>query len=252
MPDERKPINFKIELTPEGALSTPERKSALERIRDATEKIRSLDTDNLRRDELGTTYNFADAIPAVGQLLELLCKALEGDVYQMPLSGLLVTANALDKFLNVVVQVERFQPTGENPGAAHESLLTDLRGSYDRYIADIAPWLGFVATRGNGPQKQSLAPASTLRDRIVPPAPPTNSPTDCAQASNRRTWADLLERTFAVDVLRCPHCGDRRRRIALITDPFICRKLLRHIGARHEPLPLAPARPPPQQSLHFA
>ena len=62
-----------------------------------------------------------------------------------------------------------------------------------------------------------------------------------------------LERDSGViDVLRCHHCGDRRRRIDVITDPLTCRKLLRHIGARYDPLLLAPARPPPQQTLHFA
>ncbi len=101
----------------------------------------------------------------------------------------------------------------------------------------------------------SLAPASTLRDRIVPrrAAPPrANSPTGCDASPHRRSWAELFERTFAEDVLRCPRCGGRRHRIATITDPLVARRILRHIGARHEPLPLAPARPPPQGVLSFA
>lgn len=101
----------------------------------------------------------------------------------------------------------------------------------------------------------SLAPASTLRDRIVPRpiAPPrADSPTSCDASPHRRSWAELLERAFAEDVLRCPRCGGRRHRIATITDPLVARRILRHIGARYEPLPLAPARPPPQGVLSFA
>ena len=100
----------------------------------------------------------------------------------------------------------------------------------------------------------SLAPASTLRDRVVPRGGETRA---CHQrpgdepADRRPTWAELLERTFAEDVLRCPDCGGRRRRIAIVNDPLVARRILRHIGARHQPLELAPARPPPQGTLIF-
>lgn len=82
----------------------------------------------------------------------------------------------------------------------------------------------------------SLAPASTLGDRIVPRRPirlgdEAASPTDCELASRRRSWAELLERTTE-DVLRCPRVGGRRHRIATITDPLVARKILAQIGAR--------------------
>ena len=98
-----------------------------------------------------------------------------------------------------------------------------------------------------------LAPASPLRDSVVPRSPEQRPPTDegdpCARAK-RRSWAELLERTFAVDVLRCPKCGGRRHRIATITDPLVARKILLHLGLRAEPPELAPARPEPQ--MRFA
>ena len=97
-----------------------------------------------------------------------------------------------------------------------------------------------------------LAPASSLRDRVVPRAAPAGQSSDaCDAAARRRTWAELLERVFAEDVLRCPRCGGRRHRVATITDPLVIRRILRHIGARHEPWPLAPARPPPQSVMQF-
>ncbi len=64
-----------------------------------------------------------------------------------------------------------------------------------------------------------LAPAASWRDRIVPgPRAPRASGHGCATASDRRySWAELLRRVFAVDVLRCA-CGARRRVIAMITE----------------------------------
>ena len=68
--------------------------------------------------------------------------------------------------------------------------------------------------------------------------------------AQRQSWAELLQRTFAVDVLRCPTCGGRRHRVATLTDPLIARRILKHLRLRAEPPPLAPARPEPQ--LRFA
>ena len=49
-------------------------------------------------------------------------------------------------------------------------------------------------------------------------------------------------RSFAVDVLTCPHCGGRRKLIALLTDGLVVRKILDHLGLPTEPPNLAPAR----------
>ena len=44
------------------------------------------------------------------------------------------------------------------------------------------------------------------------------------------TWAALMHRAFAIDVLACPHCGSRLRLIATLHDPAVIRKLLAHLG----------------------
>lgn len=49
----------------------------------------------------------------------------------------------------------------------------------------------------------------------------------CAKAP-RQIWAELLRRTFAVDVLRCPRSGGRRHRVATLTDPLVARRILHH------------------------
>lgn len=114
-----------------------------------------------------------------------------------------------------------------------------------------------------------LAPASAWRDLVVPkraPAPtsPTcgplapNSPTapstsDRSRSHPRRsTWAELLHRVFAVDVLICPHCGGPRRFIAQLTDPIFACKILAHLGRPTEPArPARLASPPTRLDLGF-
>ena len=47
---------------------------------------------------------------------------------------------------------------------------------------------------------------------------------------------------MALDPLRCPVCQNPMRVIAIIDDPRTVEKILRHLGAWHDP----PARHPPQ------
>ena len=53
-------------------------------------------------------------------------------------------------------------------------------------------------------------------------------------------------RSFAIDVLTCPHCAGPRKLIALINDGLVVRKILAHLGLPTEPPPMAPARAPPE------
>ena len=52
--------------------------------------------------------------------------------------------------------------------------------------------------------------------------------------------AKLMRRTFAIDVLRCTHCGGRLRLRAAITDKATARKILEHLGL---PADVVTARP---------
>ena len=99
-----------------------------------------------------------------------------------------------------------------------------------------------------------LAPAFALRDLVVPKRAPAPSSHPCgplapnspaapsASARSRSTWAELLRRVFALDVLTCPHCGGPRSIIAQLTDPIVVRKILTHLGHPTEPPRSAPAR----------
>jgi hypothetical protein len=60
-----------------------------------------------------------------------------------------------------------------------------------------------------------------------------------------QAWAALMQRTFDFDVLACRRCGGRLRPVALIQQPEVIQRILRHLGLPTEtPSPL-PARAPP-------
>ena len=112
-----------------------------------------------------------------------------------------------------------------------------------------------------------LSPASKWRSLVVPPPPCEDEPAKSEEAepppeeaataksdapskppthrSGWRPWAELMQRTFAVDVEKCPSCSGRMKLRALVTRPASVRRLLRHLGEPIEAPTLAPARDPP-------
>ena len=84
-------------------------------------------------------------------------------------------------------------------------------------------------------------PASTTVLSIPSPAPNTETEPSARTQRQRLSWAQLLARVFLIDVLRCPHCGGRRRILSFITDPRTVRRILAHLELPTDPPPLAPA-----------
>jgi hypothetical protein len=68
----------------------------------------------------------------------------------------------------------------------------------------------------------------------------SDAPRDAASgrpAPRRLSWAELLQRVFELDALRCPRCGARMRLLAAIEDPDVARRILACLDL--------PARAPP-------
>ena len=78
-----------------------------------------------------------------------------------------------------------------------------------------------------------------LPSELVPHRPGVSPPPSLKLPSKR--WRDLILRVWHVDPLRCPVCQNPMRVLAVIDDPRVVEKILRHLGAWHDP----PARPPP-------
>ncbi|QDV08003.1 Putative transposase [Planctomycetes bacterium Poly30] len=116
-----------------------------------------------------------------------------------------------------------------------------------------------------------LAPASSLRDLVVPRPVVRKEPKevdvadeDAAKSAGEPSkdqryicWADLLKRVFSEDVLSCPRCRGRRHMISVITDPETARKVLEGVRAAarrssdslggRDPSSPGPSRSPPAE-----
>jgi hypothetical protein len=97
-----------------------------------------------------------------------------------------------------------------------------------------------------------LASASPWRPRIAPPRkpPPSAAETQDAELSAKhacryRPWAELLKRTFDIDVLECPKCHGRMKLLAMITDGASVARYLTKLGEPTDVPGRSPSRGPP-------
>jgi hypothetical protein len=111
-----------------------------------------------------------------------------------------------------------------------------------------------------------FAPAHRYRSAIVPagateahattsaasPADATVETVDSATAPpprpTRLSWAALLRRVFAIDILRCDRCGGAMKIIAVIPESSVADKILDHLGLE---LPASRATGPPLSGPHL-
>jgi hypothetical protein len=97
-----------------------------------------------------------------------------------------------------------------------------------------------------------LAPNAKWRREVVDfgrskaASNPSSSTAGKVAGARNRTWAELMRRGLAIDVLECPDCGGRMRFVAAIMLSSAIRRILRHLGLLSDPVKLAPARAPPQ------
>jgi hypothetical protein len=88
---------------------------------------------------------------------------------------------------------------------------------YSGVLASASPWCQRIGPHPAKPQE---------------PAKADDKPAPKRKRGGYRSWADLLRRTFAIDVLECPRCKGRRKLVALVTEP---RSIARFLTALGEP-----------------
>jgi hypothetical protein len=97
-----------------------------------------------------------------------------------------------------------------------------------------------------------LAPASRWRSRIAPVRKPSSRAAEIHDADplpkharSYRAWAELLKRTFDIDVLDCANCHGRMKLLAMITDAKSVQRFLAKLGEPTEVPGRSPSRGPP-------
>ena len=54
----------------------------------------------------------------------------------------------------------------------------------------------------------------------------------------RQLWVTLLKKVWNIDALKCPKCGGQMKVISFIDQPFVIRRILKHLDLWEDPRPL--------------
>jgi hypothetical protein len=108
---------------------------------------------------------------------------------------------------------------------------------YSGVLASASPWRSRI-----GPRPETTAAAATTTNTHAPTRTPAST---LRHTSRYRPWAELLKRTFGIDVLQCPSCKGRMKLVAMLTEP---KSVLRYLASVGEPTDVptrSPRRGPP-------
>jgi hypothetical protein len=97
--------------------------------------------------------------------------------------------------------------------------------------------------------RPAASPCVTGRDALAGGPPGPEDP-QLPPRARRLSWAELMRRIFAVDVLECPRCRGRMRIVAAIDQPEVIAKILTHLGLPARAPPARPARADRLDPLH--
>ena len=91
-----------------------------------------------------------------------------------------------------------------------------------------------------------LASASPWRSRLTPEVPAASEESSPhGRYRGYRPWAELLWRTFAIDVLVCPTCQGRMKLLAVVRNPVSIGRYLKAAGEPTDAPSRSPNRGPP-------
>ena len=106
---------------------------------------------------------------------------------------------------------------------------------YSGVLASASPWRSRI-----GPRPK---PTTETGDTTEPAA--SHAPSKPKRTRGDRPWAELLARTFALDVLACSKCGGRRKLVAMRTEAKSVLRSLASVGESVNVPGRSPCRGPP-------
>lgn len=72
---------------------------------------------------------------------------------------------------------------------------------------------------------------------------------DTERIEYRTPWAELLKRVFKSEVLQCQKCENKYEYVCEVTNPYIIKKMLNHLGFEWEVVAPSPPRGPPHLAM---
>ena len=103
----------------------------------------------------------------------------------------------------------------------------------------------FGALASNAKWRHEIVAVPTHRRKPKSSSAEQADPNSSTEPTTKLPWAELIRRTFSVDLLLCPDCGAHMQVIAAITQHAVAAKILIHLGLPLLTRPACRPRAPP-------
>ena len=129
------------------------------------------------------------------------------------------------------------------------ALLERLAALIPRPRINLVLYYGLLAPRARWRSAVVASAGSEWSEAAAAACPVSDDDRHASAGRGHRgyVWAELMRRTFGIDVLDCPRCGGRLRLLALIEHARIVERILRHLGLPTDRPEPRPARAPPRR-----
>ena len=113
---------------------------------------------------------------------------------------------------------------------------------YHGVFGPAAAWRALIVPAGNIDNRggTEAKPQSATQQSAMPTVA-AKPPVGSSVRDRNYAWAELMQRVFRVDVLRCEHCGGRMKILAAIRTPTAIVRILECLSLPSRAPPLAPA-----------
>ena len=108
---------------------------------------------------------------------------------------------------------------------------------YHGILASSAAWRTLIVPGAKGEARPPHPGCRAKKEALTSDAADENEKRRCRPRNY--SWAELLRRVFAIDILACPRCVGRMRILAAINPPDAIRKILNCLGLPSRPPPIA-------------
>lgn len=110
-------------------------------------RMQDFDTNQLKRDELGKSFNFQEAVPPADRLVGIFKKVPMDSLQEFPDQQISQIQSQADAAFNLLDQVSTFDETQANATEARNAIINSITTNYQKAFVTLMPFISYGVAR---------------------------------------------------------------------------------------------------------
>lgn len=145
--------------------------ATLEEAQESLDRVQNFDASVLsRRDELGASFSFDDAVPSAEKAIGIFRKVPNESLKELGSRQLEIIKTQADALYNSFDQVRVFDPHQENAAGVRNQIINEINGSYETVFRQLHPLISYGVARTvdfNRLETEARAALQNIKDQTV-------------------------------------------------------------------------------------